>query len=353
MPTHQMIKQMESQLGTNWRDKFDEFDESPFAAASIGQVHRAKLTIGSIAKDVVVKVQYPGVAKSIESDLKNLTMLVKMTGLAPKGLFIDNVVRVGRDELKVECDYLREKDHQKRFKHLVESDPILSRQRFVVPDVIDELTTAEVITSEFCPGGTIDKVIHLSQQERNRIGTHILYLTIQELFVWRFMQTDPNWGNFLYDVGTGTTFLIDFGATREYSKSFVDGYLRIVCANANRDDKTMLEMSHQMKFLNGDENSIMLEAHKMSGFTVGEPFASDEPFNFRDSNISSRLGEHSSVFMQHRLTPPPEEVYTLHRKLAGAYMLCIKLGASVDCRSLLRNVVKNYKFDDEMKPPHL
>ena len=353
MPTYQMIKQMESQLGINWRAKFDEFDESPFAAASIGQVHRAKLTINSIAKDVVVKVQYPGVANSIESDLKNLTMLVKITGLAPKGLFIDNVVRVGRDELKVECNYLREKDHQKRFKHLVESDPVLSQQRFVVPDVIEEFTTAEVITSEFCPGGTIDKVIHLSQQERNRIGTHILYLTIQELFVWRFMQTDPNWGNFLYDIGTGTTFLIDFGATREYSKSFVDGYLRIVCANANRDDKTMLEMSHQMNFLTGDENSIMLEAHKMSGFTVGEPFASDEPFNFRDSNISSRLGEHSSVFMQHRLTPPPEEVYTLHRKLAGAYMLCIKLGASVDCRSLLRNVVKNYKFDDGMEPPHL
>jgi aarF domain-containing kinase len=353
MPKRQLIQQLELQLGPDWREKFVEFDELPFAAASIGQVHRATLAVGSSIKDVVVKVQYPGVANSIESDLKNLTMLVKMTGLAPKGLFIDNVVRVGRDELKVECDYLREKGQQRRFKELVESDPVLRRERFAVPDVIDELTTAEIITSEFCPGGTIDKVVHLSQEERNRIGTYILYLTIQELFVWRFMQTDPNWGNFLYDVGSQTTFLIDFGATREYSKSFVDGYLRIVCANANRDEKTLMEMSHKMNFLTGEENEIMLQAHKMSGFTVGEPFASDEPFHFRDSNISSRLGDHSSVFMQHRLTPPPEEVYTLHRKLAGAYMLCIKLGASVNCRSLLRNVVNNHKFEDGMEPPEL
>jgi aarF domain-containing kinase len=353
MPKRQLIQQLESQLGPDWREKFIEFDELPFAAASIGQVHRATLAVGSGIKHVVVKVQYPGVANSIESDLKNLTMLVKMTGLAPKGLFIDNVVRVGRDELKVECDYLREKDQQRRFKELVGSDPVLRRERFAVPDVIDELTTAEIITSDYCPGGTIDKVVHLSQEERNRIGTYILYLTIQELFVWRFMQTDPNWGNFLYDVGTQTTFLIDFGATREYSKSFVDGYLRIVCANANRDEKTLMEMSHKMNFLTGEENQIMLQAHKMSGFTVGEPFASNEPFDFRDSNISSRLGNHSSVFMKHRLTPPPEEVYTLHRKLAGAYMLCIKLGASVDCRSLLRKVVNNHTFEDGMDSPKL
>ena len=99
-----------------------------------------------------------------------------------------------------------------------------------------------------------------------------------------------------------TTYLIDFGAAREFSKSFVDGYLRIVCANANRDEETLMDQSHKMKFLTGEENDIMLEAHKMSGFTVGEPFWSDEPFDFRGSSISSRLSQHSSAFMQHRLT---------------------------------------------------
>lgn len=165
------------------------------------------------------------------------------------------------------------------------------------------------------------------------------------------MQTDPNWGNFLYDVGSQTTGLIDFGAAREYSKQFVDGYLRIVWASANQDENTLMEQSHKMGFLTGDENTQMLRAHKLSGFTVGEPFWDDKPFDFRGSSISQRMGEHTAVFLRHRLTPPPEEVYTLHRKLAGAYMLCIKLGAVVQARDMLQNIVRNHQFDDGMENP--
>jgi len=352
MPNYQLVQQMESQLGIGWRRKFESFEESPFAAASIGQVHRATVRNkdGSL-RNVVVKVQYPGVANSIESDLRNLTMLVSLTGLAPKGLFLENVVRVGRDELKVECNYLNELANQQAFQTLVADDEFLRSNKFRVPDAIEELTTEQVIVSDYCPGGTIDKVKRMDQDERNRIGRAIMYLTMQELFVWRLMQTDPNWGNFLYDIGSRTTTLIDFGATREYPKDFVDGYLRIVWANANRDEPTLMDMSRKMGFLTGEENELMLQAHKLSGFTLGEPFAADDPFDFEGSRISSRMSEHTSVFLKHRLTPPPEEVYTLHRKLAGAFMLCIKLGAHVRCRSLLEDIMRNHVFDDGMPHP--
>lgn len=351
MPRYQLEKQMETQLGKHWRSRFESFDNLPFAAASIGQVHRAAIrTSAGQVQDVVVKVQYPGVARSIESDLRNLSMLVTWTGMAPPGLFLENVIRVGQQELSVECDYRRELHNQRRIQQLVEADPLLQENRFVVPGVIPELSTDEILTSEYRPGGTIDKVSHLSQEERNRIGRTIMYLTMKELFVWRFMQTDPNWGNFLYDVGSGTTSLIDFGATREYSKAFVDGYLRIVWASANRDEAELMEQSYRMNFLTGEENEQMQRAHKLSGYTVGEPFHSSEPFDFRGSNISTRMGEHTSVFLRHRLTPPPEEVYTLHRKLAGAYMLCIKLGAVIACRDMLLDIVTNHRFEDGLKP---
>ncbi len=116
------------------------------------------------------------------------------------------------------------------------------------------------------------------------------------------MQTDPNWGNFLYDVRTRTTYLIDFGAAREYDKEFVRGYLNIVTANANRDETTLMEESIRMGFLTGDENDVMLEAHKLSGFCLGEPFQSYEPYDFKSSRITSRISEHGSVFLKHRLT---------------------------------------------------
>ncbi len=351
MPQYQLEQQMQQQLGTDWRQQFRTFEEHPMAAASIGQVHKATLPDG---RTVVVKVQYPGVAESIESDLRNLTMLINLSGLAPKGLFIDKVLSVGQAELSLECDYIREAEHQIRVRQLVNEDPVLSTlHRFQVPAVIPELSTERVLTTEFCPGSTIDVVAHLSQEERNRIAKTILYLTFKEIFVWRLMQTDPNWGNFLYDVGTQTTSLIDFGATREYSKEFMDGYLRMVWASANRDAPTLLEQSRRMKFLTGDENETMIDAHIMSGYTVGEPFWSDEPFDFRGSNISSRLSSHMAVFMKHRLTAPPEEVYTLHRKIAGAFMLCIKLNANIECRDILHDIVKDYAFEDGLDRPVL
>jgi aarF domain-containing kinase len=109
---------LKRQLGKDWRSKFETFEESPFAAASIGQVHRATIRddAGDI-REVVVKVQYPGVANSIGSDLNNLKMLVTWSGLAPKGLFIENVMRVGQAEMQVECDYLREMKNQTLLKH--------------------------------------------------------------------------------------------------------------------------------------------------------------------------------------------------------------------------------------------
>jgi aarF domain-containing kinase len=352
MPQYQLMQQLDEQWGSTWRDRI-VLEDRPFAAASIGQVHRGTLlspqtllsttnsTGGSIITKVAVKVQYPGVADSIESDLSNLSML--LSALAPPGLFLDNIIRVGREELKVECNYRREATNQKRFQTLLSSDPSLVADRFIIPNVIDELCTDRILVTELVRGGTIDKVINLDQMERNRIGLAIMRLTMLELFVWRFMQTDPNWGNFLYDVRTRTTYLIDFGASREFSEDFVRGYLNIVIANANCDKQSLIEESIRMGFLTGKENDVMLEAHTLSGFCLGEPFATYEPYDFKSSRITSRISEHGAVFLKHRLTPPPEEVYTLHRKLAGAFNLCIKLGAKISCRSLLDEVAAIYK----------
>lgn len=144
MPRRQLEQQLISELGTDWRGRFVDFDDRPFAAASIGQVHQATvLQQDDGIKEAVVKVQCPGVARSIESNLRNLSMLGTWTGLAPKGLFVENIIQ---DELKVEWDYRRELKNQKRIKKLVEADPILSENRFVVPDVMEDLTTDQVVT---------------------------------------------------------------------------------------------------------------------------------------------------------------------------------------------------------------
>ena len=97
---------MKTNIGLNWMAHFEEFDEQPFAAASIGQVHKAVL---KSKERVVVKVQYPGVRESIHSDIENLSGIMKIPGLFPKGLFIENVIRSTKEELLQECDYESER----------------------------------------------------------------------------------------------------------------------------------------------------------------------------------------------------------------------------------------------------
>ncbi|KAF5190496.1 Atypical kinase coq8b protein, partial [Thalictrum thalictroides] len=165
--------------------------------------------------------------------------------------------------------------------------------------------------------------------------------------------TDPNWSNFLYDEATNMINLIDFGAARDYPKRFVDDYLRMVLACANCDRDVVLEMSRRLGFLTGMESEVMLEAHVQAGFVVGIPFAKPGGYDFRTTNITQSVSNLGATMLKHRLTPPPDEVYSLHRKLSGAFLACMKIGAVVPCRELLLEVHNNYKFGDEGAEVHI
>lgn len=330
MPRSQLNKVLDTELGPDWSTKLKSFDYEPMAAASIGQVHRA------VTKDdmeVAVKIQYPGVADSIESDIENVKLLLSYTNLIPEKLYIDNAMKVAKEELSRECDYELEAKNQKLYRDLLRGEA-----GFYVPIVIDDLSGKRVLTSELVPGIPIDKVSLLDQETRNYVGSKLLELTLKELFIFRFMQTDPNWSNFLYDEPTRSINLIDFGAARDYPKHFVDDYLRMVMACANNDREEVIEMSKRLGFLTGEESDVMIDAHVQAGFIVGLPFSRNGGYDFRSSNITQSISTLGATMLRHRLTPPPEEAYSLHRKLSGAFLACVKLGAVVPCRELLMDV---------------
>jgi len=253
MPDWQMEKVMVTELGKDWKSLFGAFDRIPVASASIGQVHRATLPDGT---PVAVKIQFPGVAGSINSDLANLSILLRGSAVLPKGLYLQNTIAVMRRELEDECDYIREGAAGQRFHEYLKNDPV-----FEVPQVIESATTSKVLTTEWMSGRPLSRMKDMTQETRDRIGTSMMRLCLRELFEFRFMQTDPNWANFLYDAPTGKVQLIDFGASRAYTKEFMDGWYRLLSAALRGDREAMRTESEKLGYLTGEEEQVMLDAH--------------------------------------------------------------------------------------------
>ncbi|XP_011266567.1 atypical kinase COQ8B, mitochondrial isoform X2 [Camponotus floridanus] len=337
MPTWQVEKVLGSELGHDWRSKLAFFEEKPFAAASIGQVHHGKLLD---KQDVAIKIQYPGVAVGIQSDIENLVGIMKVWNMFPEGMFIDNVVEVAKRELAWEVDYIREAECAKKYKELMMPYP-----EYYVPIVIDDLSTKQVFTTEMIEGIPVDKCVDMNVQIREHISELIMRLTLKELFEFRFMQTDPNWSNFFYNINTKQLILLDFGACRAYEKAFMDKYIEVINAASEGNRNKVLQLSREMKFLTGYESKIMENAHVDAVMILGQIFDNNhEYYDFGGQDVTKRIQVLVPTIIHHRLCPPPEEIYSLHRKLSGIFLLCAKLGVRIKCRDMFRDIYANYKF---------
>ncbi|XP_060828121.1 atypical kinase COQ8B, mitochondrial isoform X2 [Bombus pascuorum] len=338
MPKWQVEKVLATELGHDWKNKLATFEDRPFAAASIGQVHHGTLLNG---QDVAIKIQYPGVAMGIQSDVENLVGIMKVWNIFPKGMFIDNLVEVAKRELAWEVDYVREAECTRRYKQLME--PYLD---YYVPAVIDELSTSQIFTTEMVEGIPVDKCTSMDMETREHICKLIMSLCLKELFVFRYMQTDPNWSNFFYNTNTRQLILLDFGACRGYEKSFMDKYIEIIYAASEGDRNKILNLSREMGFLTGYESKLMEEAHVDAVMVLGQVFDKNSKYyDFGGQDVTKRIQSLVPTILDHRLCPPPEEIYSLHRKLSGVFLLCAKLQVKINCRDMFREVYANYEFE--------
>ncbi|KAI1284353.1 ABC1 family-domain-containing protein [Xylaria sp. FL0933] len=335
MPARQRDRVLSASLGSEWRDLFEDFEETPIAAASIGQVHRATLKTG---EKVAVKIQFPGVADSINSDLDNISMLLMASGMLPKGLYLNKTIDNMRTELGWECDYERELECGKRYRELLADEGDV----FAVPEIYAHASGKHVLTMQFMEGVGVTRVKSFTQAQRDWIGTQILRLCLREIVEFRFMQTDPNWTNFLYNAATNRLELLDFGASREYPQLFVAQYVSLLAAAARRDRDAVVDYSQRLGYLTGHESRVMLDAHVASILTLAEPFLQSAPevYDFSDQTITERVRDLIPIMVRERLSPPPEETYSLHRKLSGAFLLCARLGSRVRCRDLFESALQ-------------
>jgi len=270
------------------------------------------------------------------------------SSILPKGLFLSKSIEVLGQELKDECDYTREARYGKRMAQFLIDDP-----RFAVPRVFDHLSTEKVLTTEFMSGTSLRHAAKWPQALRNKIGHDVLELCFREILHFRLMQTDPNWSNFLWNEETQQIELIDFGATREYSKEFIDGYLKLLQAGIAGNRADCIEASIELGYLTGNECETMLESQYKTVKALGEPFreSSRQPYDFSQQTVTDRVRAEIPTMVRLRLKPPPIETYSLNRKLSGMFLLCNRLGSHIDCHAILDHLLHHQSPTRPPSPP--
>ena len=328
MPERQLRAVLTANWGAQWQQRFASFSFTPIAAASIGQVHRVTTQDG---RDLAIKIQYPGVRKSISSDVNNVASLLRLSGLLPKTLDIAPLMLGAKRQLREEADYEAEGAHLQRFAELLANAP-----EFVVPTLHADLTTKNVLAMSFVSGVPVESMADAPQAERDRLLSLLVGLMFRELFEFGWMQTDPNFANYRYDSQSQQLILLDFGATRSFTPAFGQAYQQLMRATMAGDRDAMARAGRAIGYF--DENTQA--KHQMAVLDLFEialePLMFEGAFDFGTTDTAPRLREAGLALGLDRdfWHIPPIDTLFLHRKLGGLFLLAARLKARVNVRQL-------------------
>lgn len=327
-----------------------EIDSEPLAAASLGQVHRARRR--SDGRELCIKIQYPGVAEAINSDINTLTRLVRLARLVPRGVELNAVMHEVREMIYREVDYVHELRMTREYAERLADD-----DRFVVPEVFPEYSTDMVLTTSYEAGAHVrsEAVTSLPQQRRNRLGQNALELFFAEFFDWGRVQTDPHFGNYrvrLSEDGQDQLVLLDFGAVREFEPAFRESYLDIVSGAWRGDADQIIKGAVGIGLLRPDSPQSVFDNFADVGFLMIEPFAESPPGRLLTEDGAYRWGESdlpwrvstamSRAAISRWFRIPPREIVFLHRRLGGVFVLLMVLAAEIHGRPLLERNLQQF-----------
>ncbi|MES2684820.1 MAG: AarF/ABC1/UbiB kinase family protein [Pseudomonadota bacterium] len=327
-----------------------DIDEVPMAAASLGQAHRARRRRDGL--EVVVKIQYPGVANAIGSDIKTLSRLLIASRLTPKNLDLQPIFTEVREMLEGECDYVQEARFTETF-----AARLAPAARYVVPRVLREYSGAQVLTTTYEQGVAVSdaSVRQLSQARRDHLGTGFVDLFLKEFFDWGLVQTDPHFGNYRVRtdaLGQDRIVLLDFGATRAFPRPFIRDYAEVV-AGAFFEDRARIRAGAKAIGLIGDDfPAAALDAFASMCERIVEPFEPSRApevlrtaqgnYRFAASDLPMRVSQiaaRNALTLSFRM--PPRELVFLHRRLGGVFIALATLAAELNLKSSLQTALKN------------
>ncbi|MEZ4461645.1 MAG: DUF6800 family protein [bacterium] len=320
--------QIESALDRPIEDVFDTFDPDPVGAASIGQVHRARLRTG---EDVAVKIQYPGVSDALESDLDALKSMLALGRTFVERERMDNYFKEIRDVLMDEADYTKEAGNLERFSEYLKAKP-----NFRVPKPFREWTRPTVLVMEFIEGTKLDEALAAMEPDERNVWLERWI----DIYVWMFhelmeLHADPHPGNFLIDANNKLVML-DFGCVRSFPAPFADGILEVLDTVWQNEPERALKIYKDIGFGGDAYDPDAFDPEVVANYhdIVLAPFLRDEPFEFakwQPTLESNAFVMRNPAFMV--LTPPPDALMYF-RVLSGIKGLLSKFDARINIYEL-------------------
>lgn len=333
MPYEQIRAVLTAELGAPPEERFHRFEPDAFAAASLGQVHRAEITPGV---PVAVKVQYPGVAETVHQDLRNVRALLRVLArIAREVMQRDVDVEAVATELELrlaeELDYRIEAANLVRFRELLADD-----REVRVPAHHPTHSTARVLTMEYLDGYPIQDVLaaEVDQQMRDWLSRKLFTLLWRQVLEFGLLHTDPHPGNYRV-THHPRIVLLDFGAVRRFEPAIRRGYLRLGRAFLANDDAEIGAACVDLGFAQGDP-APLIEIMRI----VCEPLIVDAPFDPRSYDLFVRGAQVTQVAVAHgQLRAPGHHVF-LVRALAGLDGYLKAAGTVYNWHRLFRDVVE-------------
>lgn len=330
MPPPQLKSVLAKRWGAQFVTRFQHFDVRPIAAASIGQVHRARTRDG---RDVAIKVQYAGVRTSIDTDVANVATLLRLSGLLPSELDMAPLLEEARKQLHEEADYAREATALTGFGQHLDGT-----SRFKVPRFHSDLSAEDILCMDYVESVPIERLMESPQATRDAVLRDLIALFLRELFEFHEMQTDPNFANYRYRMDDDQIVLLDFGATRQFASEMVAPFRALLVAGVAQDRAAIARQLQEIGYLG--EGALPHHDRQILDMTeiAFSPFLSDGAFDFAHNDIVPKLRDMGMAFASARdywVIPPMDTLY-IQRKLGGLYLLGARLKAKVALRPLLQ-----------------
>ena len=326
--------QVENELGKEPEQLFQRFDKKAFAAASLGQVHRAQLWSGT---QVVVKVQYPGVGETVEQDLKNLKALLNALTLIARDVMRQNfdateLYQEMEERLREELDYVNEAKNIAIFQRLFAGD-----DEVIIPRVYPDFSSQHVLTLERIEGYKFQDVLApgVDRELKDWVAVKYFEITWRQICSFGVLHTDPHPGNYLITYHPKIAIL-DFGSVRLFPDEIRAGYRRLAQAVLARDEKTMAGCFLELGYLDpGDDPEPLVRIM----YLLFEPVLEDRPYDPRDFHAVERAREVTNISLRHRIFKTPGHRLFLVRALLGLESYVQQFGTRTNWHRIFRRCV--------------